>query len=451
MKKWLYLLLIPAALAAQTNVNSTYLSAPLTATSQTSAPINLSNRSWSAGTVQLTGVGLTTATFGVLGSSDPACGSTTFQPIAINLFSTPGTVATTMTATATALYQVNLAGLYCVEYQTSGTFTATSITLVLTASPNAIVGRSSGGGGTYCSLTGCTYTGAVTMGPLGTAISGTNFNSNNFVLAGSYFNSSALADSWTVTDAVGTGTAPTSSLTYAHSGSAGSLNIIYPTTTTIEAAGPLNVGTNGNGSALGLVGPSNGSIYCNFAGNVSCVFNRYSLSLSPNTGVPICAAAANGLMFCVGTTANGIAPFTVDYLGNEIAASVTDSGLTTAGCATNTSGGLFGTQTCIAPAAATVTVAAGAGTGGTAVCASGYTCTNRRGRLTIVAGTLPATGSIATIATTLPSNAICTATMNGGATFFGIGCGSETTSGFSINAAVTIAGTTTVDYSVGVP
>jgi hypothetical protein len=150
LKRWrklLYLLLIPAALAAQTNVNSTYLSSPLTATSQTSAPINLSNRSWSAGTIQLTGVSLTTATFGVLGSSDPACGSTTFQPIAINLFSTPGTVATTMTATATALYQVNLAGLYCIEYQTSGTFTATSITLLLTASPNAIVGRSGGGSG----------------------------------------------------------------------------------------------------------------------------------------------------------------------------------------------------------------------------------------------------------------------------------------------------------------
>jgi hypothetical protein len=150
LKRWrklLYLLLIPAALAAQINVNSTYLSSPLTATSQTSAPINLSNRSWSAGTIQLTGVSLTTATFGVLGSSDPACGSTTFQPIAINLFSTPGTVATTMTATATALYQVNLAGLYCIEYQTSGTFTATSITLLLTASPNAIVGRSGGSSG----------------------------------------------------------------------------------------------------------------------------------------------------------------------------------------------------------------------------------------------------------------------------------------------------------------
>ena len=166
MKKWLYLLLIPAALAAQTNVNSTYVSAPLTATSQTSAPINLSNRSWSAGTIQFTGVasGSYTATFGVLGSSDPACGSTTFQPIAINLFSTPGTVATTMTATATALYQVNLAGLYCVEYQTSGTFTATSITLVLTASPNAIVGRSSGGGGG----------GGPTTNPVSIAQGGTN-------------------------------------------------------------------------------------------------------------------------------------------------------------------------------------------------------------------------------------------------------------------------------------
>lgn len=118
-----------------------------------------------------------------------------------------------------------------------------------------------------------------------------------------------------------------------------------------------------------------------------------------------------------------------------------------------TTGGLFTNSNCaFGPgASATITVAAGAGTGGTAACASSYVCTSRRGRITVVTGTLPATGSIATVTTTLVAGSICTAVMNGGAAFLGIGAGSETSSGFSINAGVTIAGTVTIDYSCATP
>src|ERR1019366_5929339 len=76
-----------------------------------------------------------------------SCTSTQYQPLAIETCSTPGTFATTQTATANGCYQVNLAGITAIEYVTSGTFTGTSITLTLTASPNAQVGRGGAGGG----------------------------------------------------------------------------------------------------------------------------------------------------------------------------------------------------------------------------------------------------------------------------------------------------------------
>jgi hypothetical protein len=114
----------------------------MTATSQTSTPFALNMYSYSVGVVSLTGSSLTTATFAVYGSAD---GGVTYNALAIETCATPGTFATTETATANGCYQVNLAGLDHIEYVTSGTFTATSITLTLTASPNAQIGRSSGG------------------------------------------------------------------------------------------------------------------------------------------------------------------------------------------------------------------------------------------------------------------------------------------------------------------
>lgn len=114
----------------------------MTATAQTSAPIQLgpANRpgGFSAGTITLTGSSLTTATFGVLGSSD---GGVTYYAIALNTYADPTTLATTFTATTNGLYQVNLTGLTHIEFVTSGTFTATSISLLLTASPNGSLGR----------------------------------------------------------------------------------------------------------------------------------------------------------------------------------------------------------------------------------------------------------------------------------------------------------------------
>lgn len=129
-------LLCATAVAQSPYKNTTFRGVTLTATSQTSTPsiLSPSRDSYSSGTITLTGVSLTTATFAVWGSGD---GGTTYNALGIETCAAPGTFATTQTATAAGCYRVSLAGLDHVEYVTSGTFTATSITLTLSASPNA--------------------------------------------------------------------------------------------------------------------------------------------------------------------------------------------------------------------------------------------------------------------------------------------------------------------------
>ena len=126
-----------------------------TATGQTGTPIQLNGlsggtstvgSSYTLGSVTVTGTSLTTITFQVLGSSD---NGGTYYAMPIYTVASPTTpAATTITATANGLYQVNLAGLTHVKFATSGTFTATNVTITLTATPNGQLARSSGGGGT---------------------------------------------------------------------------------------------------------------------------------------------------------------------------------------------------------------------------------------------------------------------------------------------------------------
>jgi hypothetical protein len=81
-------------------------------------------------------------------------------------------------------------------------------------------------------------------------------------------------------------------------------------------------------------------------------------------------------------------------------------------------------------------------------CASGYTCNNTRGTLTIVGGTAT-TGTIATVSfsTTLAAAPMCFASQNGGVSLFGIGNGAASSSSFTITAGVTVASSTlTVNY-----
>lgn len=133
----------------------------MTATSQTSAPVSM-GQSWSAGVIQLTGTSLTTATFGVLASTDN--GSHYFAVPICTVAATP-VCATTQTATANAQFTVNLLGATYIEYVTSGTFTGTNINLLLTASPNASAKNSSGGGTTYTGTIPVVVTGTVISCP----------------------------------------------------------------------------------------------------------------------------------------------------------------------------------------------------------------------------------------------------------------------------------------------
>lgn len=157
MKRYLAWLILAGAIglpAQQSTVNTVFPAVVMTATSQTSAGVQLLS-SYSAATVNVTGVSLSTATIAVYGCSLASCTSAQYQPLALEVCSSPGTFASTQTVTANACLQFNPANLTSVEFVTSGTFTATSITLTLTASPNAQIGRSSGGGsGTFNALTG---------------------------------------------------------------------------------------------------------------------------------------------------------------------------------------------------------------------------------------------------------------------------------------------------------
>jgi hypothetical protein len=126
-----------------------------TASGQTGATIHLNNltvsstvgTSFVSGTLTVTGTSLTTATIAIQGSSD---NGSTFYPLPISTVAAPGVTPTfTVTVTAAGIYQVPLAGITHVRFVTSGTFTATTLSIVFTASPNASISRStsSSGGG----------------------------------------------------------------------------------------------------------------------------------------------------------------------------------------------------------------------------------------------------------------------------------------------------------------
>lgn len=121
-----------------------------TATGQTSSPIATAKASWSMCSISVSGTALTTATFGVMGSAD---GGVTYGVIPIYSPANQ-TTNSTVTVTTGGIYQFNCGTLTHVEFVTSGTFTATSISLTLTASPNAQIGRAVGGSGNATSLQG---------------------------------------------------------------------------------------------------------------------------------------------------------------------------------------------------------------------------------------------------------------------------------------------------------
>lgn len=112
MKKLLYSLIafVVSVSCAFAQVQNTFGAVVMTATNQTSAALpftqysNVTNIpvSYTSGTLTITGTALTTATVGVLGSSD----GVNYFPINISSITAPSTVATTTTVTANGLFSM---------------------------------------------------------------------------------------------------------------------------------------------------------------------------------------------------------------------------------------------------------------------------------------------------------------------------------------------------------
>lgn len=100
----------------------------LTATSQTTATINIAGYSYA--TFEVYGTAITTITLGLQGSND---GGVHWYALNSAVVTAPGTVATTQTATANTLYIANVAGMTNLRFVTSSTFTATGAFVKLIA------------------------------------------------------------------------------------------------------------------------------------------------------------------------------------------------------------------------------------------------------------------------------------------------------------------------------
>jgi hypothetical protein len=222
------------------------------------------------------------------------------------------------------------------------------------------------------------------------------------------------------------------------------------------------IGTNGDGDlAYGVYSTATESISGGTPAELTGGFFEAMGSGAPSlvTGVHIGVvsggAATRGLLVDSQSGNPAIVTATTDptTLGLLTAATITDSGLTAGACEQPTTGGLLASAA--GPCAIAINLATGtptftAGTNVTSVaCASGYTCTNERGELTIVGGTAT-TGTIATVnfsATLSAAPGLCIVTQEGGATLFGIGHGTPSTSSFTITSGVSVAASTlAVDY-----
>ncbi len=154
MKRYLSILILLASSVALCQpspyTNAVFDPVVPTGTGWTSAPIQLARYSingngFSLGTITVKATELSTVTFGVLVSSD---GGASYYATNIWNSLTPGSQATTATATIAGQYNFSLTGITHIKYITAGTFTATglSFTLTATAAPS-IQATVSGGGG----------------------------------------------------------------------------------------------------------------------------------------------------------------------------------------------------------------------------------------------------------------------------------------------------------------
>lgn len=160
-----------------------------------------------------------------------------------------------------------------------------------------------------------------------------------------------------------------------------------------------------------------------------------------NSGTGAGFTCASGISLCVNPSSNTVAP-----------ATISNSGVVAAAAASTVGGSLICTAAAVTgcPVAAVsnaITTATG-GTGtGTVTCLTAA-CTNLRGTYSVAGGTFTTGNFLTLVWPTTTTAYVCTATMNGGTGFLGIGNDVATATGMNISAGVSILGlTVTVNYS----
>ena len=155
------LLVLPLVATAQNQM--AWVTNALTATGQTTTPICFTKAgvlgylSFASMNFTVSGVSLTTVTIAAQVSSD---GGVTYKPVLVNEISST-TTALTNTVTATDTFQANIPNANCIRFATSGTFTATSVTISISANQQVLTSKAAGsGGGAVTSVFG--RTGSIT-------------------------------------------------------------------------------------------------------------------------------------------------------------------------------------------------------------------------------------------------------------------------------------------------
>jgi hypothetical protein len=252
-------------------------------------------------------------------------------------------------------------------------------------------------------------------------------------------------------------------------------------TTSMSTAGPFSVGTSGGMSVAGYTAPASNKSYFDYLAPATYIYGGSNSGTAGSVNIQLCTStptctqhfqfAPTSDSFTVpvslGNLSANLKALALDGSKNIIAATIAGSGAglvtgptssTVAGDVTTYQGttgqiqdsGILLTSLATAISTPNGTATCTAGTNVTScVCASGYTCTNTRGVLTIVGGTAT-TGTIGTLnfSTTLgTAPGWCSVIMDGGSGFLGLGHGVPSTTGFTITAGIAVTGVTlTADY-----
>lgn len=179
------------------------------------------------------------------------------------------------------------------------------------ASPSAI-GTTTPGAGSFTTLG---------LAPTGTATSSANFSSNIEQWISSYWNGSAAAnDIWQVNTSLGTGTNPTTTLAFTHSGSTGVATVSIPGITPINNAITSATGGSGTGTVACLTANcTNVSGTYSVVGGTFTTGNLLTLVWPTTTTAYKCTATMNGGIGFLGV-GNSVATATGMDITNGVSA-----------------------------------------------------------------------------------------------------------------------------------